>query len=85
MKKPTTIFAKNVYKVLEENTNMEFITKNINEYYSILVEKCDEKRYTGLYLELFAYYRDADNSLSNLSFFKLLDDKWKNLIREIYS
>ena len=81
-----TKFQKEVSKILKQYTDMNFTMDNINKYYSILVQYStyNMSKYIALYLELYTYYKSKDGSLTNFSFFQLLDDKWKNNIREVY-
>jgi hypothetical protein len=73
-----------VYEVLKEKTSLNFLNNrrkpsrvDFNDYYNILIDNLKEDSFTNveLFNELAVYFSD---NLFNM--FKLLDNKWRNLI-----
>jgi hypothetical protein len=73
-----------VYEVLKEHTSLNFLNNrrkpskvDFNNYYNLLIEKLKQESFTNveLFNELAVYFSD---NLFNM--FKLLDNKWRNLI-----
>lgn len=73
-----------VYEILKEHTSLNFLNNrrkpsrvDFNSYYNLLIEKLKGESFTNveLFNELSVYFSD---NLFNM--FKLLDNKWRNLI-----
>ena len=80
----TKLVKERVYTVLKENTTMNFLNNrrkpsrvDFNSYYDLLKNNLKDESFTNIELfnELSVYFSD---NLFNM--FKLLDNKWRNLI-----
>jgi hypothetical protein len=80
----TKLIKEKVYVVLRDNTSMNFLNNrrkpsriDFNNYYELLKSNLKEESFTNIELfnELSVYFSD---NLFNM--FKLLDNKWRNLI-----
>lgn len=78
------LVKENVYEVLKEHTSLNFLNNrrkpsrvDFNNYYNLLVDNLKQDSFTNIELfnELAVYFSD---NLFNM--FKLLDNKWRNLI-----
>jgi len=80
----TKLVKERVYAVLTENTSLNFMNNrrkpsrnDFNQYYCLLKQNLEKESFTNveLFNELAVYFSD---NLFNM--FKLLDNKWRNLI-----